>query len=48
MKVRAGREVMSDASEVHMGDVTEGKGNDRCYGSSSKNESNGKFDLNHF
>jgi hypothetical protein len=42
-------EVMTDLFEfTFMFTVTDGKSNDRRDGSSSKNECNGKLDLNHF
>jgi len=41
--------VMTTMTDVAMfATFTDGLSNDRCDGSSSENECNGKFDLNHF
>ena len=40
--------VVATVTDVTLTTLTDGLSNDRCDGSSSENECNGKFDLNHF
>ena len=40
--------MMAAMTNVSFTTFTDGLSNDRCDGSSSKNECDGKFDLNHF